>query len=178
MPYEIVDRMGAPASSGAPSSGGEDCLRVRLWPHSSLSPHGFTLFIGVTFAMLCIPLVGLLGTVALWGILPFALGTLGLLWFGLTRSWHDRSIEETFELCPDAASLVRREPNGTVRDWAANPYWVRVEIHAKDGPVEDYLTLEGGPRSVEIGAFLTPEERRALRAVLRRALARLREPVG
>ena len=174
MPYEVVGTIEAPASPGASPPGRH--LTVRLWPHSSLTPQGFVVFVGTTFAMLCIPLVGLLGTVVMWGVLPFAMTALALLWFGLKRSWRDRSILETFDLTEEAATLVRREPNGTVRDWSANPYWVRVELHAKDGPVEDYLTLEGGPRPVEIGAFLTPEERRALRAVLRGALARLRDP--
>lgn len=177
MPYEIVQaNREAPATSGA--SDPETDLSVRLWPHSSLSPEGFVTFVGVTFAMLCIPLVGLIGTVALWGVLPFAFGTLGALWFGLKKSWRDREILETFDLTSHTATLVRREPNGTVRDWTANPYWVRVELHAKDGPVEDYLTLEGGPRPVEIGAFLTPEERRDLRGVLLGALARTKAPVG
>lgn len=177
MPYEIVGRTrGSTASQGAPPSGQQ--LSIRLWPHSSLSAEGFVVFIGTTFAMLCIPIVGLIGTAVLWGILPFALGTLGLLWFGLKRSWRDRDILETFDLTETAATLVRRDPNGAVRDWTANPYWVRVELHPKDGPVEDYLTLEGGPRPVEIGAFLTPEERRDLRGILRDALSRLREPTG
>jgi uncharacterized membrane protein len=41
----------------------------------------------------------------------------------------------------------RREP----LDWEANPYWVRVALHAKGGPVPNYLTLSGGGREVELG---------------------------
>lgn len=170
MPYEVTwDTKGAPDPSGASLP-----LTVRLWPHSSLTPSGFVWFMGVTMGMLAIPLIGLLGTVALWGVLPFVLAMLGMLWFGLTRSWRDRTIEETLEVTDHEARLVRRDPGGRVRDWTANPYWVRVEMHGKDGPVEDYLTLEGGPRSVEIGAFLTPEERRDLRDLLRIALSQAR----
>ncbi|WP_308915230.1 DUF2244 domain-containing protein [Jannaschia sp. LMIT008] len=175
MPFRIIEPDQAPASPGAFSSGGtDDRLTIRLWPHSSLTPEGFVGMIGVSFAMLCIPLLGLIGTAALWGILPFAIGTLGLLWLGLKRSWRDRSIEETFELTPREAHLTRRDPDGRIRDWRANPYWVRVEMSHEDGPVEDYLTLQGGPRPVEIGAFLTPEERRALRDTLQAALAGVR----
>ena len=82
------------------------------------------------------------------------------MWFGLKRSWRDRDIVETFALTQETATLTRREPDGTIRDWPTNPYWMRVERHERVGMIEDYLTLEGGPRSVEIGAFLTPEERR------------------
>jgi uncharacterized membrane protein len=47
-------------------------------------------------------------------------------------------------------------------------------MHPDGGPVEHYLTLKGGGREVEIGAFLSPEERLALRAELTEAFARLR----
>ncbi|MCB1513056.1 MAG: DUF2244 domain-containing protein [Hyphomicrobiaceae bacterium] len=45
----------------------------------------------------------------------------------------------------------------------------------RDGPVEDYLTLAAQGREVELGAFLTPEERRELDRELRHRLAALRE---
>ncbi|WP_371153293.1 DUF2244 domain-containing protein [Jannaschia sp. 2305UL9-9] len=153
--------------SGASSS---VVLSLELWPHQSLTPGGFVVMIGGTFAMLMIPLVGLIGTAALWGVLPFMMGALALLWYGLKRSWRDRDILETFEMTDDAATLTRRDPDGTTRDWTTNPYWMRVERHEKVGMIEDYLTLEGGPRQVEIGAFLTPEERRELERQLLRAL--------
>ena len=43
------------------------------------------------------------------------------------------------------------------------------------GPVEAYLTLSGSGREVELGAFLTPDERRALDIDLRSRLAALRQ---
>ena len=49
-------------------------------------------------------------------------------------------------------------------------------MHAHGGPVPHYVTLKGAGREVEIGAFLTEEERRALEPALREALERLRRP--
>ncbi|MGB3553948.1 MAG: DUF2244 domain-containing protein [Jannaschia sp.] len=174
MPITVLtDRVqGVPASTGAPASA--PLLELELRPHQSLTPEGFVVMIGGTFAMLMIPLVGLLGSAVLWGVLPFELAVLGLLWFGLKRSWHDRNIVETFALTSDTAILTRLDPDGSRRDWQANPYWMRVERHRKVGQIEDYLTLEGGPRKVEIGAFLTPEERRGLQDRLSVALGRVR----
>lgn len=171
MPFRVLtDREGAPASSGAFS------FAVELWPHQSLTGVGFVWVIAATFAMLCIPLIGLLGTAVLWGVLPFAMGALALLWLAVKRNWRDRDILETFTLNDDIARLVREEAHGPRREWQANPYWVRVARHDKVGQVEDYLTLLGGPREVEIGAFLTPSERRELEGRLRRALRHVREP--
>ncbi|UWQ16455.1 DUF2244 domain-containing protein [Jannaschia sp. M317] len=172
MPITVItDTTEAPAKSGASA---HVRLALELRPHQSLSPGGFVIMIGATFGMLMIPLVGLVGTAALWGVLPFVMGALALLWFGLKRSWRDRDILERFEMTSDTATLTRRDPDGSERDWAANPYWVRVERHDKVGVIEDYLTLSGGPREVEIGAFLTPDERRALEQRLRHALRRIR----
>ncbi|WP_245947434.1 DUF2244 domain-containing protein [Jannaschia seohaensis] len=145
-------------------------LELELWPHQSLTPKGFVIMIGGTFAMLMVPLVGLIGTAVLWGVLPFMLLVLGALWYGLQRSWRDRDILERFELTAESARLTRRDPDGSTRDWEANPFWMRVERHDKVGSIEDYLTLEGGSRSVEIGSFLTPEERRGLERRLLNAI--------
>lgn len=170
MPFRVVTdtTVEAPAQSGA------FALVVELWPHSSLTGRGFAWTIGLLYAGLCVPLIGLLGTVALWGVLPFGLAAMGMLWLALRRSWRDREVRETFHLTPERARLERVEPDGTARDWEANPYWVRVTMHPQVNRVENYLTLDGGPRRVEIGAFLTPEERARLRDVIGAGLAAAR----
>jgi len=66
--------------------------------------------------------------------------------------------------------LVRHGPHGRRQEWEANPHWVRVETHSTGGPVPDYVTLQGGPREVELGAFLSGEERVTLARELRQAL--------
>ncbi|TFL18169.1 DUF2244 domain-containing protein [Jannaschia formosa] len=168
MPIRVItDLTEAPASPGASES---PLLAIELWPHQSLTPQGFVVMIGATFAMLMVPLIGLIGTAVLWGVLPFMMLVLGALWYGLKRSWRDRDILERFELSAQCARLTRRDPDGSTRDWEANTLWLRVERHDRVGTVEDYLTLLGGSRPVEIGAFLTPEERRGLERRLLNAL--------
>ena len=53
-----------------------------------------------------------------------------------------------------------------MRDWEANPYWVRLKLHEAGGPVPKYLTLSGAGREIELGAFLTPGERVELKSCL------------
>lgn len=166
MPMAWHDELGAPDASGAPA-------RVRvleLWPHRSLPRQGFAAFFAVTAAMAALPLLSVLGTPVLWFVLvPFVL-VLSLTWAMLRRSYRDGDLIEELRLSRDRMRLVRRDPDGRQRDWEANPYWVRVRLHEDGGPVENYVTLSGGPREVELGRFLSPEERAVLKDDLDRAL--------
>ncbi|WP_172299985.1 DUF2244 domain-containing protein [Pseudoruegeria sp. HB172150] len=158
------------------ASGTNDAVigwHLMLWPHRSLSPEGFVTFFSITFLLLLVPLFAVLGSPVLWGLLPFLMGTLALTWYLIRRSWRDGSLREDLLLDQDHIEVVRREPSGTEKSWQANPYWVRVKLHESGGPVENYLTLEGSGRMVEIGAFLSPEERISLYTDLTDRLARL-----
>ena len=170
MPVRWHDEAGAPDASGASA-------RVRvlsLWPHRSLTGRGFAWFMLATVALVSLPIAMALGTPVLWFMLvPFAI-VLTLTWALIERSWHDGDLIEELRLTHDRMRLVRRDPDGRTRNWEANPYWVRVRLHAK-GPVENYITLAGGPREVELGAFLSPDERAALKDDLDRALLSVKE---
>ncbi len=161
MPYEWL-----------PPSGPE--TRLHLWPHRALTPGGFAGFVAVTAAMMAVPMLALVGTPALWGVLGFAALAMVGVWAALRRSDADRAITEDLTLSPDRITLVRTGPRGRQQAWEANPYWVRVVLHAKAGPVPNYVTLQGGPREVELGAFLSEDERIALQREVQAALARLR----
>lgn len=145
---------------------------LHLWPHQSLRPQGFAGMILMMFAFLLLPLFALLGTVLLWGLLPFMLLALGGLWLALSRSRKDAQIMEVLTLSPETARLVRRNPRGDVQEWESNRYWVQPCLHETGGPVPYYVTLKGAGREVEIGAFLSEDERRDLYEDLNRALRR------
>jgi uncharacterized membrane protein len=170
MPYEWTTGFEAPEESGALPFA--RTLVVR--PHRSLGDRGFALFITATACLLALPILALLGTPALWVILVFVLAALAAIWLALRRNQRDLALTETLTLSRDEARLTRRAPDGSEQVWMANPHWVRVILYPTEGPVPDYLTLKGGDREVELGAFLTPEERRALAGELRTELARLR----
>lgn len=143
---------------------------LHLWPHQSLQPKGFALFIGITFAMSLLPLVAVVGSVVLWGLLPFMIAAIGAIWFALDRSRHRAQVIEVLTLSDDRAHLVRRNPRGDVQEWDCNRYWAKPALHEKNGPVPYYITLSGNGREVEIGAFLSEEERVSLFDELTRAL--------
>ena len=101
----------------------QDNQELRLWPHQSLPAHGFAATILGIFALSTIPLYGLIGTVLLWGILPFMLMALGAMWYALRRNERDLQIMEVLTLTPDDLHLTRRTPKGAPQEWHCNPYW-------------------------------------------------------
>ncbi|MFV0513864.1 MAG: DUF2244 domain-containing protein [Jhaorihella sp.] len=151
MPYEWVET--------DPRS---DAQELHLWPHRSLPARGYAWFIAGSFALVLVPLLAVLGSVLLWGLLPFVLLALGGMWWALDRSRRDGQIIEVLTLTAEHARLVRRDPGGATRDWECNRHWARANLHDAGGPVPFYVTLSGNGREVEIGAFLSEEERLAL----------------
>ena len=139
---------------------------LTLWPHQSLPPKGLAAFVLATFTMITLPLFGLLGTTLLWGLLPFLMIAVLGIWYALSRSQKDRSILEVLTISPDETRLVRHNPRTNVQDWICTTYWVRPTLHRSDSPVPNYVTMLGNGREVEIGAFLSEEERLALYAKL------------
>lgn len=148
--------------------------QLHLWPYRSLPRGGFVGFFGATAAMAALPLLMVLGSPVLWGLLPFLLVTFGALWFAIQATYRTGEVREELRLWPDRVLLLRHDPRGPPRRWEANPHWVRAALHETGGPVPNYLTLTGSGRTVEIGAFLSEEERLSLWEELPRAIGGLR----
>ena len=146
--------------------------RMRLWPHQSLPARGFAAFVLTTFTLILIPTLPLLGTILLWGLLPFVLAAVAGVYFALQSNFRSRQIEEVLTLDGDTAHLVHKTARGEVKEWDCNRYWTRVTKYEREGPVPHYVTLSGHGREVEIGAFLSEEERIALYNDLNRSLTR------
>jgi uncharacterized membrane protein len=145
-------------------------MTLSLWPHRSLPRRGFAAFVLATFTLITVPLYPLLGTAVLWGLLPFLLLALAGMWWALEHSYRSARLSEVLTIAPEEVHLVRTNPRGDVQEWACNRYWAQVNMHDTGGPVAHYLTLKGAGREVEIGAFLSEEERMALYGELLRAL--------
>lgn len=164
MPYQWIETRTAPP---APAE-------LHLWPHRSLTASGFVAFFGVTFALVAVPLLTVVGSPVLWGVLPFFVICLGGMWLAIRRNDRDRNVFERLVLDPQGLVVERHDPGRAMRRWTANPYWVRVLDYPAEGPVEHYLTLRGDGREIELGRFLSPEERQALSRDLRNRLGGLR----
>ncbi|PVA10081.1 DUF2244 domain-containing protein [Pelagivirga sediminicola] len=163
MPYEWT-----------PPSSGTTPQRLDLWPHRSLPRRGFAWVILATSLFISLPLFPLLGTAVLWGLLPFLAGAVVLLWWALERSYATGNLHEALVIGPDEVTLTRTDPRGDVQSWDCNSYWAQAQMYPTGGPVAYYITLRGAGREVELGAFLSEDERKALYGELRDALGMAR----
>ena len=141
------------------------------WPYRSLLRKDFVLFMGATATVIALPLITVLGTAILWGLLPFFAIMFSGLWYALHVSYRRGEILEELTASADAVTLTRFNPDGTTQTWNAKRYWASVHLHPTDGPIPNYITLRGGDREVELGSFLDSAERLVLYDTLKRALA-------
>lgn len=148
---------------------------LRLWPHNSLPRRGAMITVLSVFLFGLIPLLAVLGSVVLWGLLPFLLISVLGLWFALQANYRARSVSEVLTLTGTEAHLVHHTSGNGSQEWSCNRYWARPEMHEKGGPVPHYVTLIGDGREVEIGAFLSEDERITLYDEL---VKKLREPIA
>lgn len=149
---------------------GDTPQEMQLWPHESLPARGMAAFVLGTFTLALVPSFAVLGSPLLWGLLPFVLLAIWGLYFALQRNHKARQITETLTLGAKDLTLIRIDPDGATRRWACNRYWVSVQHYDDEGPVPHYITLRGSGREVEIGAFLSEDERVTLYDDLTRAL--------
>lgn len=146
---------------------------LTLTPYRSMSIPAFRGVLIFTAIGLSIPLLPFLGTPVGWALLPFLVGALVALYLAVVRNYRDAALREDLRLWPDLITVVRTEARGAgVQRWHANPYWTTVRLH-DDAKLESYLTLKGNGREIELGAFLSPQEREDIHAQIAAALAAL-----
>ncbi|MEM9230554.1 MAG: DUF2244 domain-containing protein [Pseudomonadota bacterium] len=142
-----------------------------LQPHRSLSLAGFRHVILLTTAGLGVSLLPFLGSSVGWALLPFLVFALLALYVAICLNYRDAALREELKIWPDLITVRRVTPKGRVQSWNANPYWVTAQLHTR-ARIESYLTLKGNGREIELGAFLSPDERVCLHSELNDMLHR------
>jgi uncharacterized membrane protein len=143
-----------------------------LYPSRSLPRRGFRVLMAAAVAV-----GGTVGgafyLVGAWPVTGFFGLDLLLLYLAFRWNYRDGRLTEFVRLDADGLTVRRVRPDGRVRTWRFEPYWVRVDL---DGPTrhDSRLTLSSHGRSLTIGAFLTADERLEVAQALRAALAAYR----
>jgi uncharacterized membrane protein len=140
-----------------------------LTPHRSLSATGFFVLMmslagasfitGVVFIMLgAWPVFGFLGLDVL------------LVYWAFRANYRAAAAYEVVTLTPSELTVRKVNPRGGVREWKANPLWVRLQqdVHEEFGVERLFLVSRG--RQLAIAGFLAPAEKETFAQALGRAL--------
>jgi uncharacterized membrane protein len=141
---------------------------IVLYPNRSLGRTGFAVLMGAIVLVSTAIGAGFM-MVGAWQVTGF-LGLDVVLLF-LAFRWQDREARraEFVRLDQGGLTVRRLEPDGSSQSWNFEPYWLRVSIEAA-GRHDRRLLLRSHGHQLEIGAFLTQDERQELARALEAAL--------
>lgn len=144
-----------------------------LKPHRSLPPKGFAwLMLGLAGVSFCVSLFFVLH--GAWPVTPFFGLDVGLVWLAFRLSYRQARQSEELRLTEDSLTVDRIDIYGERKRWRFQPFWVRVRFEEQDEDTNRLLLTSHG-RSLAVGSFLGPSERRGVAQSLSAALARWRD---
>ncbi|MGH8285490.1 MAG: DUF2244 domain-containing protein [Steroidobacteraceae bacterium] len=148
--------------------------RIELAPHCSLSVRGALVFFGGLCAV-SFGIAGMFAVQGFWPVLPFAgLEMLVLAW-ALRASFARRRFTEAITISERDVliELCDRERRSQI---VFSRHWAQVKLRSPVSRLHpSRLTIESHGRALEVGRFLTEEERRGLAIRLQRLIGRLNE---
>jgi uncharacterized membrane protein len=121
-------------------------------------------------ALVTLSLAGVLAVQGYWPIMMIAVAQIVLVTWILVRAWKRAWVSEAIEISPDRI-LILRQRHRLKRRIELATAWAVVELIKPEvawyGPK---LILRSGGESVELGAFLTTEEKHQLAIQLKKAV--------
>jgi uncharacterized membrane protein len=150
------------------------CNRFELVPHCSLSVRGGLVF----FGSVCAPTFFVAGISAwngFWPVLPFAGVEMGLLAWALKTTFDRRRESETITVSDDAVRVesVHRDCRSEV---VFSRHWSQVKLRRPVSRLHpSRLTIESKGEELEVGRFLTEEDRLGLAIRLQGLIGRMNE---
>ena len=166
--FRVSKKKAPPATMSDPFE--RTLYAARLSPHRSMTPRAVAFFIGA----FCVGQIFFALPFLIMGAWPVA-GFLGLdalaLYIAFRISFRSARAYETLNLTSLELVFAKVCVRGMRREWRFNPNWVRLDqdVHEDFGTQSVALVSRG--ESVEIGAFLGPDQKSELARDLKRALA-------
>ena len=143
-----------------------------LSPHRSLPPRGFAvLMVAVAAVSFCVSLAFVLN--GAWPVSPFFGVDALLIYWAFRINYRHARMREELRLTEENFTFDRISVYGERKRWQFQPFWLRVIFEEQDEDT-NRLVLTSHGRSVVVGSFLGPAERRGVATSLKDALARWR----
>ncbi|TCT44533.1 putative membrane protein [Martelella mediterranea] len=158
------------------ASGEPPVFSAELFPHRSLGRKGFRVLLAVA-ALGFLPNTVYFLAEGAWPIAVFCAVTFLGLYGAFRLSYRSARTREYVWLSPHQIRVCKYAPSGRVFEAGFNPLWTRfiVDHHPEFGITGMRLTSSG--ETVEIGAFLNPEDRESFAKALRSALASVKQRI-
>jgi uncharacterized membrane protein len=146
---------------------------TRIVPHRSLSRRNFRLLVMLfSAASFCtsVPFV-ILGA---WPVAGFMGADVALFYFAFRANFRAARAYEDVSVTPLELVLAKVSASGRRQEWRFNPSWTRLERQEHEEFGLQQLSLVSRGRSVEVAAFLGPDEKAAFARDLSLALSEAR----
>ncbi len=157
-------------------SDAEEFYYAELRPHRSLPLRGFAIVMAVLAVASCLIGVGFVLRGA-WPVTPFFGLDIGLIYLAFRLSYRSARQREHLRLTEEALTLERVDVYGGRQRWRFQPFWLRIIFEERDAG-SNRLSLASHGKSVAIGTFLGPDERRKVAVALKAALSRWRRKIA
>ena len=153
-------------ASGAPF------IKIRLAPNRSLDSYGTKVVFAVIACGFMLPIIPFIGSPVGTTLTIFSGLTFYLFLTLLQKNFQQGSTFEEILISKNKIIVVHQEKNKEQMTWEGNPYWTKVNLDINNSKLKNYLTLAGKGKHIELGAFLSPDERVELRDKIQNALAK------
>jgi uncharacterized membrane protein len=151
----------------------EELYHAELRPHRSLPTRGFAVVMAILGGASFLIGVAFVARGA-WPVTPFFGLDVGLVYLAFRLSYRSARQREHLRLTEEALTLERVDVYGARQRWRFQPFWLRVVLEERDED-SNRLSLASHGKSVAVGTFLGPTERRRVASSLKDALARWRQ---
>ncbi len=143
---------------------------TRLTPYRSMTPRAVKHFI-IGFCCLNLVLSAPFFIMGAWPVVGFMGLDILALYIAFKVNFRSADAYETVDVTALELVLAKVTARGQREVWRFNPAWVRLEQDIDEEFGTERVALVSRGQSVEVGAFLGPEQKAALARDLSRALA-------
>ena len=147
-------------------------INIRLVPNRSLNSNGTKVVFSVIACGFLLPIIPFIGSPIGTTLTIFSGLTFYLFLTLLQKNFQQGSTFEEILISKRKIKVVHQEKNKDRLTWECNPYWTKVHLDTNNRQLKNYLTLAGKGKHIELGAFLSPDERLELRDKIQNALAK------
>lgn len=145
------------------------CLELR--PNRSGSLRGIHMIIGFLLFVF-IPTGVIFSIIGAWPVFGFMGAELLLLYVALRINQRATKARERLVLTENLFTVERTDPRGHQQSWQFQPQWLRVDFK-KTSDFVAHLSLSSKGERLNLGLFLSPEEKSDVAQHLRSALSRV-----